>query len=88
MNNPTKIYFFELQRKLEKIKEDIETFSIEVSDISNDADDMLEQIPQDARLTPSGQKLLKEVNSLEGIYESLKVCTESIGITLKTIEGI
>lgn len=88
MNNPTKIYFFELQRKLEKIKEDIETYSIEVSDISNDADDMLEQIPQDARLTPSGQKLLKEVNTLEGLYESLKVCAESIGITLKTIEKI
>ena len=88
MNNPTKIYFFELQRKLEKIKEDIETFSIEVSDISNDADGMLEQIPQDARLTPSGQKLLKEVNAAEGIYESLKVCTESIGITLKTLESI
>jgi archaellum component FlaC len=88
MNNPTKIYFFELQRKLEKIKEDIETFSIEVSDISNDADDMLSFTDNEQRKTPSGGKLVKEVANLEGLYESLKVCAESIGITLKTIEKI
>lgn len=88
MNNPTKIYFFELQRKLEKIKEDIETFEVEVSDISNDADDMLSFTDNEQRQTPSGEKLIREVDNLEGIYESLKVCTESIGITLKAIEKI
>lgn len=88
MNNPTKIYFFELQRKLENIKEDIETFEVEVSDISNYTDDIIEQIPNANRNTPTTAKLLKEIETLEGLYESLKVCTESIGITLKAIEKI